>query len=188
LPSQYNFLRWKNIEFYNKAVWTQDGTIDFYCSRVEGREELQSDARYTEFLKAHDEMVAKGDLVMAHQRDDVACDGSSTLVPDHMAKQLHSVGDELQKRLQWDTKVSVECFDFSKWLREHVLPGDSVLCKIDIEGGEFEVLDKLIRDDTLRLINKLDAEFHFFGNEAYAEKYNRQLAEIGRLGIQFEAW
>ena len=109
-------------------------------------------------------------------------------MPDHFKSNLSNIGNSLQKSLVWDNKITVPCFDFSTWLKNNVKQEDYVLCKIDIEGAEFEVLKKCIMDDTLKLINQIDIEFHHFGNPLYIQDYNFILQEIYKLNIKFNVW
>ena len=55
-------------------------------------------------------------------------------------------------------EIAVPCFDFSKWLREHATVPTMV--KMDIEGSEYVVLEKMKRDDTDRLVAELLVEYH----------------------------
>lgn len=66
----------------------------------------------------------------------------------------------------------VEGIDFSKWLRETITPDDYVVLKMDIEGAEFEVLEKMIREETHKLINQYFVEFHEWcmSGDGYAER------------------
>lgn len=54
--------------------------------------------------------------------------------------------------------LEVKTMDFSKFVSK--LPDDYILCNMDIEGAEFDVLEKMIKDGTIKKINKLEAEFH----------------------------
>jgi|Laugrespbdmm15dd_1035085.scaffolds.fasta_scaffold59753_1 FkbM family methyltransferase len=186
LPVKYRWASWKNINYYNKAVWIEDGEIDFYCSTTTEVSEIRKGM--PEFMEMHDRMVKEGDLLIPHQRTDFPVDGSSTILKDHLETTLLSNGNFIQKSLNWSNKTKVESFDFSKWLAENVREEDHVICKIDIEGAEFEVLKKCIKDDTLRLINSLDVEFHHFSNPEYNKDYNIIMGEINRLGIKFRIW
>jgi FkbM family methyltransferase len=188
LPEQYKWLKWNNITYSNKAVWIKDDEMSFYCSEVANRDQLNNDQSYVDFIKFHDELVKNGELVTAHQRNDYPIDGSSTIMPDHFKSNLSNIGNSLQKSLVWDNKITVPCFDFSTWLKNNVKQEDYVLCKIDIEGAEFEVLKKCIMDDTLKLINQIDIEFHHFGNPLYIQDYNFILQEIYKLNIKFNVW
>ena len=57
-------------------------------------------------------------------------------------------------------KNMVPCVDFSLWLSKNVTPEDFVVCKIDIEGAEYDVLEKVIGDGNLNLIKKLYVDWH----------------------------
>lgn len=187
LPDQYKWIKWDNIEYYNKAVWIKDGFIDFYCSTISNRDLLNQTEDYLNFIKYHDKLVSDGDLLLPHQRDDYPVDGSS-IFPNYFREIMSVVGDSLQKNLIWEDKITIESFDFSNWLRENVTEEDYVVCKIDIETAEFEVLKKCILDDTLRLINILDIEFHHFNDPNYTNDYKIIMSEINRLGIKFKNW
>jgi FkbM family methyltransferase len=69
----------------------------------------------------------------------------STLIPE---KRNWGIGD----------MAKVRCFDFSKWLEQ--FEGDHVIVKMDIEGAEFEVLQKMIADGTDKIIHELRVETH----------------------------
>lgn len=54
----------------------------------------------------------------------------------------------------------IEAVDFSEWLKLAVKPEDFVIVKIDIEGAEYAVLERLIEQGTIGLIDSLFVEFH----------------------------
>jgi len=53
-----------------------------------------------------------------------------------------------------------ESFDLSSWIKDNFLESDTIILKLDIEGAEYEVLQKLYNDGTLRYIDKLYCEIH----------------------------
>jgi FkbM family methyltransferase len=55
-------------------------------------------------------------------------------------------------------KLTVPCLDFSRWLAN--LQQENVLLKLDVEGAEYDLLDKLIADGTISKVGKLYVEFH----------------------------
>jgi FkbM family methyltransferase len=57
--------------------------------------------------------------------------------------------------------VIVQCFDFSEWLKSTIKPDDYLVIKMNIEGAEYPVLNKLIVDETINLINELHIQFHW---------------------------
>lgn len=64
------------------------------------------------------------------------------------------------KKKIWDNseKILVETFDLSKWLKQ--FKHDYVVLKMDIEGAEFPILKKMIKDETDQIVDCLMVEFH----------------------------
>jgi FkbM family methyltransferase len=71
--------------------------------------------------------------------------------------------------------VRVPCFDFSAWLR--TLPEPSVV-KLDIEGAEFPVLEKLVADGTDAHVAELLIEWHDDKMPDFAERRASLLAAL----------
>jgi FkbM family methyltransferase len=55
---------------------------------------------------------------------------------------------------------TVYCIDFSKWILDNFDKEDYIVLKMDIEGAEYEVLDKMIKDGSIDYIDKAYIEFH----------------------------
>ena len=51
----------------------------------------------------------------------------------------------------------VACFDFSAWLKTL---GCHVILKMDVEGAEYELLERMIADGTDQLVDELLVEWH----------------------------
>lgn len=58
-------------------------------------------------------------------------------------------------------KITVRCIDFSQWISQQFDPRDLIILKLDIEGAEYRVLDKMIADGTIDYIDELLIEFHW---------------------------
>lgn len=56
--------------------------------------------------------------------------------------------------------VVVKTIDFLAWLQKHVQPADYVVCKMDVEGAEFELVPALIASGAAPLIDELFIECH----------------------------
>ena len=87
------------------------------------------------------------------------------------------------------TSYEVECVDFSKIVGEH--KGKNIFCKMDIEGAEFLVLDKMIKDNTLLLMQEIWIEFHdhFFTNhQEYSEKKSQIIQYLEFNKIKYHLW
>jgi FkbM family methyltransferase len=88
----------------------------------------------------------------------------------------------------YSTPVEVESVDLSKFIKE--LPQDrKIICKLDIEGSEFEVLRKMIAEGTIDRISELYVEFHerFMPNES-PESEKKLIEEISARGVKVHTW
>jgi hypothetical protein len=54
----------------------------------------------------------------------------------------------------------VKCFDFSKWLSTNFDSEDFIVLKMDIEGAEYEVLQKMFDDGSIEMIDRLYIDLH----------------------------
>lgn len=78
--------------------------------------------------------------------------------------------------------VTVHAVDFSRWIKQ--FEGCHVVVKMDIEGAEFPVLEKMILDGSIKLVAKLYAEFHPNKVPEYTTTDKNNLIE--RLGAYTE--
>lgn len=71
-----------------------------------------------------------------------------------VCKEKHSNSVDHEK------PTRVEAIDFSSWLEINFSKNDYIVLKIDIEGAEYEVLNKMINDGTIDWVDELIIEFH----------------------------
>ena len=92
--------------------------------------------------------------------------------------------------LRDDHHIKVNCFDLSKWISETFSEDDYLILKLDIEGAEYEVLNKMIEDDTIKLINEFWGEWHDMKiddnhTQSLSKKVNTYLKDNN---IEFKEW
>lgn len=56
--------------------------------------------------------------------------------------------------------VKVEAIDFSKWIKDNFAKEDFIVLKMDIEGAEYQVIQKMIDDDVIFYIKELYVDWH----------------------------
>ena len=98
--------------------------------------------------------------------------------PNYQASHIKGVaGTDYEKRKR------VPCIDFSGFVSR--LPGDAlIVCSMDIEGAEFQVLRKMIEEGTIYQITVLDVEFHHRMMADEDDESARKLVqEISDLGV-----
>jgi len=79
--------------------------------------------------------------------------GGSTLLNNHT--------NNLSK-IDYNSPVQVDAIDFTNWLQHQLQPSqdDYIILKMDIEGAEYEVLEKMIASGSMSYISELIVEFH----------------------------
>lgn len=83
----------------------------------------------------------------------------------YIGKRHNGIGSTLKKE-KWscapdfEHPIRVKCFDFSKWIIDNFSKEDYIILKMDIEGAEYDVLEKMIADGSIEYINKIFIEFH----------------------------
>ena len=51
-------------------------------------------------------------------------------------------------------RKKIPVVDLSQWIQKHTSPDDYVIFKLDVEGAEFDILDKMLKDGTFKWIDK----------------------------------
>jgi FkbM family methyltransferase len=76
--------------------------------------------------------------------------------------------------LDSDYYIEIPCFDLSAWIKKTFQPDDYIILKLDIEGAEYAVLNKMIEDKTLDMVNELWGEWH---HDKISDRETLQLAD-----------
>lgn len=99
--------------------------------------------------------------------------------------------DKLSGGIRTDRYVDVETIDFSDWLENNVNAADHVVCKMDIEGAEFDVLEHLARTGRFRLLDELLVEWHVSRfPDRWPRRWRRLMIRLRYLlaGIRIRYW
>ena len=84
-----------------------------------------------------------------------------------------------------DNPIDVGCIDFSQWVIKNFSQKDYIILKMDIEGAEFRVIDKMLKDGAMDYIDKLYLEWHFaFDGFPDSVRYNRLLVELADSDVK----
>ena len=74
--------------------------------------------------------------------------------------------------------IVIPCLDFSKWILNNFTKQDEIILKLDIEGAEYKVLDKMILDDSISLISKLYIDWHYMKIGLSKEEHDRLVSRL----------
>jgi FkbM family methyltransferase len=86
--------------------------------------------------------------------------------------------------------IAVPCIDFSNWVKNNCSVDDYIILKMDIEGAEYAVLEKMVDDGTLAYIDKLFIEWHCAktGGDISIERHLGVLANVVDSGLVPYKW
>ena len=73
--------------------------------------------------------------------------------------QITKKNNDIQCHIETDF-IDVECINFSNFLKNNKDKFTEIIVKMDVEGAEFEIIDHLIDNDTLKIITELYIETH----------------------------
>lgn len=105
--------------------------------------------------------------------------GGSTVVHGHTKNR---------SAVDYEHPIQVAGIDFSRWLGENVRPRDYVIVKMDIEGAEYDVLEKLIQDGHLSLVDEMIVEFHRRMNDEISDARHRRVRDAVRASVELMPW
>lgn len=79
----------------------------------------------------------------------------------------------------------VPCIDFSAWIAQNFKRDDYIILKMNIEGAEYPVLEKMASDGTLTYINELYVSPHVQKVDSIsADRAKKLLEQIKSFGIE----
>ena len=80
--------------------------------------------------------------------------------------------------------IVVQCIDFSAWIKDTFNIDDEIILKLDIEGSEYDVIEKMIEDGTIQYINQLYIEFHTTHKKSAATDGTALTKKMNSLGVK----
>jgi FkbM family methyltransferase len=85
-------------------------------------------------------------------------------------------------------EVGVECIDFCEWLVDTFSKDDYIVLKVDIEGAEYKIFDKMFEDGSIEYINELHGELT--GQKCgVSNKRDKVLKkELKKRGLPLKKW
>jgi FkbM family methyltransferase len=80
-------------------------------------------------------------------------------------------------------EITIKAINFPKFVKE--LPEAYIVCSMDIEGAEYPVLKKMLKDGSIDRINVLDIEFHHRFMNDFTDKHSQELIDkIEKRGVE----
>jgi FkbM family methyltransferase len=82
----------------------------------------------------------------------------------------------------------VQTIDLSAWVGKNTTIFDYVILKLDVEGAEYDILEKMIRDRTIRRIRCLFIEWHWERIGVSRERHEALVHELSRRRLPILEW
>ena len=138
--------------------------------------QLQEIHRENPTIQIQNSAVWINDKVKKFHLSEEYTDGSSLL------NSLNNLRDEHY--------LNIPCFDLSTWISECFDKDDYLILKLDIEGAEYEVLNKMIEDGTINLINEFWGEWHDMKiKDPHTELLSKKVYKyLNDNNIEFKEW
>jgi len=85
-----------------------------------------------------------------------------------------------------DRRQEIQIVDIADWIRHNNISSID-LVKVNIEGGEYELLERLLETDLIRIIRDLQVQFHEIAADSGArmEEIHEQLSHTHNLTYQY---
>ena len=84
--------------------------------------------------------------------------------------------------------IKVRTIDLSRWVREHTNNFNYVILKLDVEGAEYDILEKMIHDRTIRRIKHLFVEWHWNRVGISRERHEELIRALQRRRVPILEW
>jgi FkbM family methyltransferase len=87
-----------------------------------------------------------------------------------------------------DDTIGVNTLDLSQFILDNFSKDDYIILKIDIEGAEYKVIDKMFNDGSLSYISKIYGELHGPKKGYSIDDNNKLLEKIWKNNLKLLNW
>ena len=86
--------------------------------------------------------------------------------------------DKRSDGIHKDKKVSAESIDLNNFIVSNFNKTDYIILKLDVEGGEYDILPHMIRNGSIKYIDELYIEWHHNKLNDYTEDQHNALTKV----------
>ncbi|KKR46301.1 MAG: Glycosyl transferase family 2 domain-containing protein [Parcubacteria group bacterium GW2011_GWC1_40_13] len=91
--------------------------------------------------------------------------------------------EKTKNNIDVSNSIEVDTVDFSKFILENFKDSDEIILKIDIEGSEYDLLEKMIADKSIKYMSKLYCEWHKHKTDITEERHISLIKKLNQLGF-----
>ena len=107
----------------------------------------------------------------------------STLFRNKLTRETGGFGT-----LDTANPATVRTVDLSSWIRQNTTMFDYVILKLDVEGAEYDILEKMVRDRTIRRLAHLFVEWHWDRIGIPHDRHEKLLLTLQRHRLPILDW
>ena len=93
-----------------------------------------------------------------------------------------------KKNIVGGKHVRVQGIDFSTYVKNYFDKDDFIIVKMNIEGAEYKVLNKMIRSKSIEYINELFIEFHYKKINLPVSEHDQLVGKLEKAGLDLQIW
>jgi len=93
-----------------------------------------------------------------------------------------------KKNIVGGRHTRVQGIDFSSYVKSYFDEDDFIIVKMNIEGAEYKVLNKMIRSKSINYINELFIEFHYKKMDMPENEHNQLVGKLEKSGLDVQLW
>lgn len=145
--------KFPNVKFINKAVWT------------ENTEKYLSIEKWPSTVS---EQNGSNNLVEKNLSDQWIGGGSNIMGDNFIF--IHSQESSIKRN-----EIKVNCINLCEFIINNFKKEDYIVIKLDVEGAEYPILEKMINENIIDFVDVFYIEFHnHMLNETYNEEFIRK--------------
>jgi FkbM family methyltransferase len=170
------WLSQQKFEFFNQAVAVGHGIVNINCADIES----DSYQRLGKLLRVYSKL--KFFIYKLISSKKFTSQGSNILIKAPLRDGDH--------RFRYKV-YEVEKFDIATWMSAHRNEYENIIIKMDIEGAEFDVLERMLELNIFDSVQKIYVEFHerFFDDiKLYENKKLRLISAMKAHGTDVVDW
>ena len=84
--------------------------------------------------------------------------------------------------------IRVKPIDLSEWLLQNTKPSDYVILKLDVEGAEYDILEKMFCDHSIDRVAHLFVEWHWSRVGVTNHRHAHVIQTLRQLHVHFADW
>jgi len=103
------------------------------------------------------------------------------------------IKDKMTGNINEDIFISVKGIDFTKYIINNFDKSDKIVLKIDIEGEEYNLLEKMIKTEAIDYVDKIYCEWHYHKIRGYEnnkkkvkKRHYKLIHKLNKLGFDLK--